>query len=248
MQTFFSGATYLFEGFSLLFARGVKRYVILPVLINIIIFVGAFALLNHWMHSLNMWLMHFLPTWLQWLHYFLWLLFFISFFIFFIYTFVTIANLISAPFNSLLSERVTIHLTGSPPHQPPLTLLQTIKDIPRILWRQCGILGYYLPRAVLLVICFFIPFVQIFAPFLWLLFNAWFLAMTYLDYPTDNERVALEKVKSWQSNHRLLALGFGLAALGVAMMPIINLLAMPAAVAGGTKLWLDHGRLNLRAS
>ncbi|MDT8372288.1 MAG: sulfate transporter CysZ, partial [Gammaproteobacteria bacterium] len=39
---------------------------------------------------------------------------------------------------------------------------------------------------------------------------------------------------------RLLALGFGLATLGATMIPIVNFLVIPAAVAGATALYLER--------
>jgi CysZ protein len=38
----------------------------------------------------------------------------------------------------------------------------------------------------------------------------------------------------------MLALGFGTAAMGFTMIPIINLVVMPAAVAGASKLWVKE--------
>jgi len=42
--------------------------------------------------------------------------------------------------------------------------------------------------------------------------------------------------------HGLLNLGFGTATLVATSIPIVNLFAMPAAVAGATALWLENMR------
>lgn len=236
MRDLLIGISHLVDGFELMTKPGVKRFVAIPVLINILLFIGAFFLLRHFMGEFNAWILHYLPTWLHWLTYLLWLLFFISFFTFFIFAFVTLANVIAAPFNSLLSEKVENYLTGKT--LSSLSLLENIKDIPRIIGRQIAILGYYLPRAILLFILFFIPVVQTIAPILWFLFHAWFLTLTYIDYPTDNHRVALLEVRIRLSQNRLTSLGFGIAVLVVTMVPILNLFAIPAAVAGATKYWV----------
>lgn len=236
MNNVFIGITHLIDGFTLITKSGVKRFVAIPVAINILLFIGAFFLLRHFVSEFNAWFLHYLPTWLHWLSYILWFLFFISFFIVFIYAFVTLANLISAPFNSLLSEKVENYLTGHT--SSSLSLFENIKDVPRIIGRQLGILGYYLPRAILLLILFFIPVVHIIAPFLWFLFNAWFLAFTYIDYPTDNHRVPLTDVRVWLKQNRFTSLGFGMAVLVATMVPFLNLFAIPAAVAGATKYWV----------
>lgn len=236
MNNVLIGITHLVDGFELMTKPGVKRFVAIPVAINILLFISAFFLLRHFVGQFNAWFLHFLPTWLHWLSYILWFLFFISFFIVFVYAFVTLANIIAAPFNSLLSEKVENYLTGHT--SASLSLFENVKDVPRILGRQLGILGYYLPRAILLLILFFIPVVHVIVPFLWFLFNAWFLAFTYIDYPTDNHRVPLVEVRIWLKQNRSTSLGFGMAVLVVTMVPVVNLFAIPAAVAGATKYWV----------
>lgn len=235
-----SGMHYFLAGLKLISKPGLKRFVIIPLLINIILFIALFFLLSHYLGEFNLWFEHHLPSWLRWLGVIVWVLFFISFFLIFIYAFVTVANLISAPFNSFLAEKVELYLTGKV--LEPRSLYDNIKDIPRILGRQFAILGYYLPRALLLLILFFIPVVQAVAAVLWFLFNAWFMVMTYLDYPTDNHRIPIKTVRVWMGERRWLSLGFGISVLVATMIPILNFFSIPAAVAGATKLWVDENR------
>lgn len=246
IQAFLRGVHYFLAGFLLLFKPGVKRFVFVPLLINIILFISLFALLNHFMLIFNHWVMHFLPEWLAWLAIVLWFLFLISFLLFFVYTFVVFANLVAAPFNSFLAEKIEMHLSGE--MSEVRTLTQNIKDFPRIIGRQLNILGYYLPRAIALLICFFIPVVQGVAAILWLIFHAWFLAMTYLDYPTDNHRIPIDRVQEWMRERRFVSLGFGVAVLVVSVIPVLNFLSIPAAVAGATKFYVDEKSVNIRPS
>ena len=44
------------------------------------------------------------------------------------------------------------------------------------------------------------------------------------------------------AEQRPLALGFGLAALCMTLIPVVNFIAMPAAVAGATALWIERLR------
>lgn len=233
-----SGVSYLLDGFSLLAKPGLKRFVVIPLIINIFFFVALFFVLRHYVRIFDVWFEGLLPAWLHWLSTILWLLFLISFFLVFIYLFVTIANIISAPFNSFLAEQVELYLTGKIPESR--SLYENIKDIPRILGRQFSIIAYYTPRAILLLILFFIPLIQSIAPFLWFLFSAWFLAITYIDYPSDNHRVPISDVREWLKRRRWVTLGFGLGALVVVMIPFVNFFAIPAAVAGATKFWLEE--------
>jgi CysZ protein len=236
----FMGMQYLLDGFALIATRGLRRFAIIPLIINILLFIGFFLVLRHFMGEFNAWFATFLPNWLLWLSWVLWILFFVSYFVVLLYTFVTIANLVCAPFNSFLAEKVEYYLTGN--ISESRTLMQNIKDVPRIIGRQLAILGYYLPRALGLLILFFIPGVQLIAPVLLFLFHAWFIALTYMDYPTDNHRVPIREVREWLDERRWITLGFGASTLVATMIPVLNFFAIPAAVAGATKYWVEQRR------
>lgn len=240
MNTPISGIDYFIEGFKLITKPGLKRFVVIPLSINIILFISLFFLLKHFVGEFDIWFAQHLPSWLRWLASVLWVLFFLSFILVFVYTFVTLANIISAPFNSLLAEKVELYLTGSIPE--PRSLFDNIKDIPRILGRQLSILGYYLPRALCLLILFFVPIAQAFAAPLWFLFNAWFLALTYIDYPTDNHRIPMREVRAWLKERRWVSLGFGVSVLVATMIPVVNFFTIPAAVAAATKFWIEENK------
>lgn len=233
----YSGASYLFEGFKLILKPGIKRFVVIPLFINIILFAALFMLAKHYFSIFDHWFILHLPHWLAFLGNILWVIFFLGFFLVMIYTFVTIANLIAAPFNSLLAEKVQLYLTGQVHEQ---SLLTTCKEVPRIIGRQLAILGYYLPRAIIVLILFFVPVIQIVAAVIWFLFNANFMTITYVDYPADNNRVALREMLARLRKKRGLALGFGSAVLVLTMIPVVNFFVIPAAVAGATKLWLEQ--------
>ena len=165
-------------------------------------------------------------------------MFFLSFFLVFIYTFVSVANIITAPFNSFLAEKVELYLTKQPLLQR--SMAENIKDVPRVIGRQLAILGYYIPRAIFVLILFFIPLVQVAAPLLWFLFNAWFLTFTYIDYPADFHRIPLKDVRSLLKARRAITLSLGMCILLASMIPILNFFVIPAAVAAATKFYVEE--------
>ncbi len=231
------GIQYLIDGFKLIFQPRLRRFAIIPIGINIILFIGLFYILKYYFGEFNHWVDHYLPHWLHWLTGLLWLVFFISFFLIILYTFVTITNLICAPFYSLLAEKVEFHLTGKMPQGQNFSA--TLRDAPRIIRRQLSLLGSYLIPACCLLILFFIPIIQTIAPVLWFVFNAWYITLQYVDYPSDNHKISLSQVKSTLKNNRVLSLTFGSSVLLTTMIPIINIFTGPAAVAGATKLWIE---------
>jgi CysZ protein len=81
--------------------------------------------------------------------------------------------------------------------------------------------------------------INIIAPFVWMVFGAWMLALEYLDYPMGNHGLSFPVQRQTAQKKRLTVLSFGGATLFATLTPFINLLVMPAAVAGATALWLE---------
>lgn len=94
-----------------------------------------------------------------------------------------------------------------------------------------------------LLILFLIPVAQLAAPLLWLMFGAWFLALEYLDYPMGNHGLDFKQQLTQLRSMRLTTLGFGAALVVLMLIPGLNLVAMPAAVAGSTILWCERDKL-----
>ncbi|KLV05904.1 cysteine biosynthesis protein CysZ [Photobacterium aquae] len=240
-----SGAGYFFRGLSLAMQPGTRRFVLFPLLINMVLFGTAFGLvltqLGDWIDG---WMAQ-LPTWLDWLSYLLWPLLAIAVLVTFSYLFSTIANWIAAPFNGLLAEHLEAKLTGQP--APDAGLKAIMKDLPRILHREWVKLKYYLPKAIGLFILLWIPAIgQTVGPVLWFLFSAWMMSIQYADYPFDNHKVPFVTMRDALKAHRGKSLSFGSLVMFCTMTPIINLFVMPVAVCGATAMWVDHYRDHYR--
>jgi len=153
------------------------------------------------------------------------------------YSFSIVANIIAAPFNGFLSEKVEKRLRGDVITDEGWQAV--IALIPRSIGRELSKLAYYLPRVLFLLLLSVIPVVNIVAPFLWLLFGAWMMAIQYCDYPMDNNKVSFKNMKLMLKSDRFTAIGFGgLTQVGM-MIPILNLVLMPAAVVGATIYWVE---------
>ncbi|PLX63003.1 sulfate transporter CysZ [Sedimenticola selenatireducens] len=229
----FTGINQLFQGLKMLTRPGLRRYLLAPVAINIVVFVIIGWIGFSQFDSL---LNTFLPesSWLSFLRWLLWPLFALSVLLITFYTFTAVANLIAAPFNSLLSAKVEELLTGNKPPESRRTLQQLI--LPTI-QSELRKLGYFLLRAIPLLLLFVIPGINLLAPFLWLLFSAWFLAIEYADYPLGNHGLDFRSQHDRLKQTSLAALGFGGGVTLLMMIPILNFAAMPAAVVGATRLW-----------
>ncbi len=240
-----NGAHYFAQGWQLIRLPGIRRFVLLPLLINSILMGGAFIWLFHQLHDWLPRLMSHIPGWLQWLSYLLWPLTVISIILIFSYFFSTIANWIAAPFCGLLAERLEEQLIGSP--MPESSWGALINDVPRIMQREWQKLARYLPRAVLLFLLYFVPGIgQSLAPVLWFLFNAWMLSIQYLDYPFDNHKVSFSTMRRSLYQRKSDTMQFGALVGLFTMIPILNLVIMPIAVCGATAMWVDNYRAQFK--
>lgn len=233
-----SGLWYFSLGFKLISLPGIRRFVILPLLINFVLIGGAFwwlfTRLDSWIPSL----MGYVPGWLQWLNYLLWPIAVLSILLVFGYVFSTLANWIAAPFNGLLAEQLEARLTGATP--PDAGMIAITKDLPRIMKREWQKLRWYLPRALVLLLLYFIPGIgQTIAPVLWFLFSAWMLAIQYCDYPFDNHKVPFKTMRTALRTRKSTTMQFGTLTSLFTMIPLLNLVIMPVAVCGATAMWVD---------
>lgn len=225
---FFLGVRYFFDGVNYMRRPGVRRYVALPILFNMIL-VGAASLwgvrlINEWTGALAGWL----PQWLAWLYWVLMPLLVLTLVLALAYFFSTILMMLMAPINGLLSEKVD-RLQGA--QLPPESLWSLTK---RTFWRELVKLGYLLPRYVLLLILGFIPIIQLGVPFLWMLVTCWVMALQYIDYSFDNRQLPFEQTKKALHQDRLTVLGFGAVVALLFTIPVLNWFVMPAAIIGAT--------------
>jgi CysZ protein len=235
-----SGMHYLLQGLRLIRRPGLRRYVIVPVLVSTLCFGGALFGLGWWLDSLLDPLLGRLPDWLDWLRYLLWPLFALSAVLVVFYGFSILTNLVAAPFNGMLAEAVEQHLTGQPIDTGGWRAL--VKDIAPSLFSELRKLLYFALRALPLGILFLIPGINVAAPLLWALFSAWMLAIEYLDYPMANHLLHFAAQRRLLRANRLLAYGFGGGTLLLTLIPGLNFIAMPAAVAGASALWVGEFR------
>lgn len=240
---FFHGLGYLAEGFRLIRQPGLRLFVVIPLILNILLFATLFYFLAEFFSVLIATAMGWLPdwSWLQSLDWLFWIFYGAVILLMLAYGFVIVANLIGSPFYGYLAELTEKHLTGQEVGVEG-GWAQIIKDIPRALWREVQKILYYLPRALGLFILGLIPVVNLVAAVLWFLFNSWMMALQYVDYPADNNRVSFPVLRYQLARRRLSALGFGLPVALAAMVPVVNLFVVPAAVCGATAFWVRESR------
>ncbi len=236
------GFSYFFEGFSLILKPGIRQWVLIPLLINTLLF--SVLIYYAWLYFpiavkfVGASVQSGLPSWAWLIQLMRWLLLplffmFALFILFFAFTFT--AHLIGEPFNALLAAAVEKHLTGKPVKFSSSD--SWFKQIISFITEKVGKLFYYLKWAAVLLIISFIPLINIISPILWFLFGAWFACLEYADAPLGNHNYNFLAQRKLLAKKRMLSLGFGSAAFIAMLIPLINFLVMPIAVAAATSMW-----------
>lgn len=247
------GFGYVMRGLELIRKPGLRRFVAIPLMINILIFsallwlgIGQFeGFMNDYLPdgTAPAWL----PDW-QWLQntftyiiepfrWLLWILFALTFLLIMIYGFTIIANIIGAPFNDLLSAKVEQYLTGEKPEEASDSLIGAVWPA---ISSELQKATYFLTRGLPLLLLFIIPGINVIAPLAWGLYSAWVLANEYVEYPMGLQGIRFKEQRKFLKRRRLSTFGFGGGVMLMMAVPILNFVAMPTAVTGATAWWVER--------
>ncbi len=244
-----NGLAYLTRGAELILHPQLRLFVLVPLLINAILFIFITGLLVQQFDNLMGYGASFLPGWLPdwaWVSAItsvfssvLWTLFATVLMVVYGYTFSIFASIIAAPFYGFLAEKTEQLVKGSTPDPESLASM-----IPRTLLRELRKLWYFVWRGGLLALGLFllsfIPGISVVVPVVAFLWSAWSMSIQYVDYPADNHQWDFKKMRNALGKNNNSSFGFGgLVALGT-MLPLANIFVMPIAVVGGTLYWLDE--------
>ncbi|MGM0562985.1 MAG: sulfate transporter CysZ [Pseudomonadota bacterium] len=263
MNEFLRGFRYAVDGFTLIKAPVLRRYVVVPFIINALLFsLGLWYLGSHFgelMESVPQWLPEQLdlPGWLEWfntlyagfmvvvgwLRYLLWILFLALYLIITFYTFTVITNILCAPFNGFFSAAVERHLLGDEVDHVERSIaeevrLAMISESKKLLY----MFKYLLPLLGLVVVMYVTVIGQPLIPVVWFVYGAWMLSFDYTDFPLANHGLTFAEERPLLKRNKTLAMGFGSAILLMTMVPVLNFFAVPVGVAGATKMYLGSLR------
>ena len=226
---------YVMLGIRHLFTNGLKRFVLLPMMFNVFLFIGLFYLIYHYIYPYSYYYTDQLPSWLSFLSGFFLFIFALGFFLLFLSMFTVLFNLVAAPFNGLLAEKAQRLL-----YQSDIPVLSLREVALRSMKRQGQFLGYFAPRFIGMILLFFIPFIHPVYPFLWFVFTAWMLSIQYQDFVMDNNLVNFQNMQFKIKEKKMLSLGFGFIINFLSFVPFLNLIVIPAAVIGGVLLYCEE--------
>jgi len=231
-----TGSNTLARGFNLIRRPGIRRYVIMPLLINICLFSALIWFGYAQFAPLVEWAMSWVPEFLDFLKWIIWLFITLMTAIIVFFTFTPIANIIAAPFNALMAEKIEEIMTGRDINSN----LSFMALVTSSIGSQLRKLVYILLWSVGLLLISLIPVVNFISPILWVVFGSWLLSLEYLDYPMGNHDLTFSRQKKILAERRGLSLGFGGMVMILTSIPVVNFFVMPIAVAGATAMWVDQ--------
>lgn len=237
-----AGISYFINGLSLINTTGIRRYVLVPLLINIIVFSFGLWFAVSQFEIFIAWALSELPSWLSWLEWIMWPLFALTFYGLVFFGFSIFANIIASPFSGPLAAAVERHLQGEEDivasNKP---FIQEAKDaIVNEFIKLKHSLYLMMPLAFLSLISFAFPLISPLVAVLWMLYTVWVLTLEYADFPMANHGMVFRDIREKLANKRLLSLGFGSMVMIATLIPFVNFLVMPIAVAGATKMYLNE--------
>jgi len=235
----FQGIRYFLRGFSLIGKPGIRRFVIIPFLLNVLVFsLLIYYSYDQFGYFLD-WLIPSEDSWLNWLRWILIPIFFSVVAVAMFFLFTIVASVLSAPFCAPLASAVEFHLTGKADTSEFVWKDFLASILPSIFSELQKMLYYIvisLPFIILFAIAFFIPVLNIVASIAWLLVTAWILAVQYSDYAFDNHNIAFPELRQRLGKRRFLAFGFGGSTMLMMSIPVLNFILIPVAIAGATAM------------
>ena len=230
------GSMCLGRGFRLIRQPGIRVYAVMPLIINSVLFASLIWFGYDQFSPMVDKMMSNVPAILGFLRGIIWLIITIFTAIFVFFTFTPIANIVAAPFNALLSEKIETRLSGKSINSNS----SFIKMVRTSVLSQLRKLVYILFWSAVLLLISLIPLINFAAPFLWVIFGSWMLSLEYLDYPMGNHELDFKQEKQILAARKGLALGYGSSVMVLTSIPLLNFIVMPVAVAGATVLWVEQ--------
>jgi len=215
------------------------KYIIVPFLINVVVFSGAV----YWgLSFFNSIVVHYIPQGDAWywaiLSYFLWAVAIIVTMVLVFFGFTVIGAIIASPFNDILSEKTEELLTGISKDEPFVftvvlrDAMQTVMDESKKIIIFVFLMLFLLPLNLL-------PGGSLPYSALSILLTVFFLVVEYTGYVFSRKHQTFRDQRRFIFSHKFMMLGFGTGVMGVLAIPFLQFFCIPLGVVGATQLWYE---------
>ena len=229
---------YYAEGAKLAFSPGVRRFIFVPILANVVLIVLAVALfffvVSGWLSNLLMGL--------DWpvfgaLAYMLSCI--MSSFVVFVmvYCFSTLSVIIAAPFYGFLAQKIEYIKSGA--ELPDEAFSALMRDVPRIIGREIDKQCFFIPWALLCLVFAVLPGLNLLAPLMWVTLTSYMGTIQFADYGFDNHKISFKSMRQALGENKICTLTFGFIVVLGLSIPLINLVLPVIAVCAATLYFMD---------
>ncbi|WP_225897277.1 sulfate transporter CysZ [Desulfuromonas sp. AOP6] len=246
MSRFASGFFYPFQSLRFVYRNPkLLKYVLIPFLINLVVFSGAVFLGLDFFGDI---VARYVPSGEAWywafLTFFAWLIASIVTALLVFFSFTVVGNLLASPFNDLLSERTEEIVTGVGTAEP-----FSWRTFGGDAWRAIIVEGkkmsFFVIGMLALLLLNLIPVLgQLLYSVAAILFTLFFLTVEYLGYVLSRKRLSFAQQRRYVFGQISLHLGFAVGVLCLLAIPLMQLLCIPLAVVGATRLYCEKGNLS----
>ena len=242
MHSFLKGFGYPLRAWSyLLHEPELRRFMLIPVLINIVVGGLLYAgLLMTGLRAIDRTLSD-LPIWAEGLRSLIAALLVIALLVVIAYLLGRFGVVFGSPFYGKLSEQLEHRLTGQAPPAEPLNLPGILRDLGRAIGFELKKLLFVLLIAIPLLLLNFIPGLgQIGSLIGQICLGALIACLDFLDPPLERRRLGF-RAKLSAIRHMLPgSASFGLICFGLVSIPLLNLIAIPICITAGTLFFCER--------
>lgn len=216
-------------------------YIVIPFLINVTVFSGAVYLGLDFFGST---VVGQLPQGDAWywaiLYWLIWAIAVLVTAVLVFFTFTVVGNLIASPFNELLSER-TEQVLKKAVNDQPFRMGQFARDALQTLLMEAKKMWVFVVAMIVILPLNLLPGIgNSIYTVLAVGLTLFFLCFEYLSFVMVRKRMFFREQKDYIFARKFLMLGFSCGVMTILAIPFFQLLCIPLAVMGITRLWCEE--------
>ena len=220
--------------------RGLKRFILLPALLNAVLFCGMYYLAWIQAHAYLASYLEHDGVWYQTILYGAVVVLLVAALLVLVgFITVLLAGIVAAPFHALIAERVLTLAEGNTA-PPGFSLALVGRDAIRSILQELRKVCFIVIIGGSLFILQFVPglglIVQV---FLLPLFIAVTICLEFMDYGMERRRLTFKQKRRFLYRRPGVIVGFGGVGILLLSIPGINFFSIPLLVVGGTLLYLS---------
>jgi len=210
------------------------------MIINLVIYGSVFFFTYSWlMGSIGKWIGAEDPNagfWLQFLHTALLIIGFLVVLFVCYLLFTILGNLVTAPFNEEISQRVEEIVTGGGIGHK----MGFWEDAYISIKGEAEKLAFYLFFLFWIFLLNLIPAIgSVFSMIIGTVFSFFYNALDFLDYPMTRKKMKFRQKLKVTRSGKMITYGFGCTAFLLMFLPIVNVFMKPILVVAGTSLYYE---------